>query len=520
MASLQALLVAVCAVTNTVLAFPTTRSTSPIVALGGGEFIGTTSDGVNKFLGIPFAQPPFVLVGALGPYSGTHNATAFGLSCPQQATTQTIPNRLPQEAADFVASVFPIISLDSEDCLTLNVITPACAKHGSKLPVVVWIYGGETYTTPLTLLSLTASQAVSRLGSSSLYDGSVIVKRSIALKEPVVYVSLNYRWVLLESFFVTLPDPRPPRSLAAFGFLASQEFKDAGVGNLGLHDQRMALRWIQKYIYVFGGDSSKVTIWGQSAGSVSVSLQMLTNGGNTEGLFRAAFMQSGTPPPIGDITHGQRYYDDLVVRTGCSGSSDTLACLRAAPYDELKAAMDSSQLIATYNSLALVWQQGSVASIPFVTGDCDDEGTLFALFQLNVTAPAEPTRTYAAFYQDSSCQMQRMLSWTSCLRCTPQDDSQGSPYDTGTQNAFAPQFKRIASILGDSVFQAPRRFFLNNVSDKQKTWSFLSKRLKSMPVLGSAHGTDIRNIYGTGELTDYLIHFATHLDPNSGSSPQ
>ncbi|KAH9039114.1 carotenoid ester lipase precursor [Lactarius pseudohatsudake] len=463
MASLQALLVAICAVTtiSTVLAIPTTRSASPIVALGGGEFIGTTSDGVNKFLGIPLRNHRSVgdlrlrLPQALGPYSGTHNATAFGLSCPQQATP------------------FPIITLESEDCLTLNVVTPARAKHGSKLPVVV------------------AKEMRS-------YDGSVIVKCLIVFKEPVVYVT--------------------------FGFLASQEVKDAGVGNLGLHDQRMALRWIQKYIYAFGGDPSKVTIWGQSAGSVSVSLQMLTNGGNTEGLFRAAFMQSGTPPPIGDITHGQRYYDDLVVRTG--------SCRRAAPYDELKAAMDSSQLIATYNSLALVWQvraggvfladgpqklvqQGSVATIPFVIGDCDDEGTLFALSLLNVTTDADLRNLLSGFFLPNATDAEL----DELLTLYPQNDTQGSPYDTGTQNTFTPQFKRIASMLGDSVFQAPRRFFLNNVSDKQNTWSFLSKRLKWMPVLGSAHGSDVQNIYGAGELTDYLIHFATHLDPNGGSLP-
>ncbi|KAH9176107.1 Alpha/Beta hydrolase protein [Lactarius sanguifluus] len=470
MASLQALLVAICAVTTTVLAIPTTCSTSSVVVLG-------------LVRQVMLATCALRLPQALGPYSGTHDATAFGLSCPQQATTQTIPNRLPQEAADFVASVFPIITLDSEDCLTLNVVTPACAKHGSKLPVVV------------------AKEMCS-------YDGSVIVKRSIALKEPVVHVSLNYRWAI--------------NALLAFGFLASQEVKDAGVGNLGLHDQRMALRWIQKYIYAFSGDSSKVTIWGRSAGSVSVSLQMLTNGGNTEGLFRATFMQSGTPPPIGDITHGKRYYDDLVVRTGCSDSSDTLlvACLRAAPYDELKAAMDSSHQRIIIQSLALVWQvradgvflvdgpqklvqQGNVAGIPFVTGDCDDEGTLFALSQLNVTTDTDLRNLLLGFFLPNATDAEL----DELLTLYPQDDTQGSPYNTGTQNAFTPQFKRIASILGDSVFQAPRRFFLNNVSDKQNTWSF---RLKSMPVLGSAHGSD----------EDYLIHFATHLDPNGGSSPQ
>ena len=67
---------------------------------------------------------------------------------------------------------------------------------------------------------------------------------------------------------------------------------------------------------------------------------MLTNGGNTEGLFRAGFMQSGSPLPVGDITHGQQYYDALVDATGCSGSSDTLQCLRGVPYDTLKKAVN------------------------------------------------------------------------------------------------------------------------------------------------------------------------------------
>jgi carboxylesterase type B len=256
--------------------------------------------------------------------------------------------------------------VDGEDCLNLNVITPANVRPGSKLPVVVWIYGGAFEE-----------------GSTILYDGTVIVNRSITLQQPVIYVSMNYR-------------------LSALGFLASQEVKDARVGNLGLWDQRLALHWVQTYIHAFGGDPSKVTIWGESAGAISVSLQMVTNGGDTEGLFRAAFMESGSPQPASDITAGQPYYDFLVESTGCSGSPDTLSCLRAAPYDDLKAAMDATPLYTSYQSVALAWQprvdgvflvddpqkllqRGEVARIPFVSGDCDDEGTLFSLSQTNIT---------------------------------------------------------------------------------------------------------------------------------------
>ena len=127
------------------------------------------------------------------------------------------------------------------------------------------------------------------------------------------------------------------------------------------------------------------------------------------------------------------------------------------------------------------------------------------------------------------------------LTLYPQDVTQGSPYDTGTKNAFTPEFKRIASILGDLAFQAPRRFFLNHVSGKQNTWSFctlhvltpagpclphshvdshtVSKRQKSVPILGSFHSSDLLNIYGGGDLTDFLIQFVTHLNPNGVFGP-
>ena len=75
---------------------------------------------------------------------------------------------------------------------------------------------------------------------------------------------------------------------------------------------------------------------------------MVTNGGDTEGLFRGAFMQSGSPLPVGDITNGQQYYDALVAQTNCSGATDTLQCLREAPYDKLKAAVDDSPSVFSY----------------------------------------------------------------------------------------------------------------------------------------------------------------------------
>ena len=88
--------------------------------------------------------------------------------------------------------------------------------------------------------------------------------------------------------------------------------------------------------------------WGESAGAISVGLHMITNGGDTEGLFRGAFMQSGAPIPVGDISHGQAEYDALVNKTSCGGEQDTLACLKDVAFDVLMDAVDSSPSIVSY----------------------------------------------------------------------------------------------------------------------------------------------------------------------------
>ncbi|KAI0077854.1 carotenoid ester lipase precursor [Panus rudis PR-1116 ss-1] len=489
------------------IAMPTRRA-PPTVILDQGTFEGITAPGLDKFLGIPFSIPPtgvlrFRLPIANDPYTAkTYSAAEFGPACPQQAQD---PLRClfgsTVEAADVNTSSFNNITSASpsedEDCLTLNVIRPTGTRSGAKLPVVVWFFGGGFEN-----------------GDASTDDGGVIVGRSIELNQSVIYVSMNYR-------------------VSAFGFLAGKEVKAAGIGNLGLHDQRLALRWVRKYISAFGGDPSKVTIWGGSAGAISVSLQMLTNDGNTEGLFRGAFMNSGSPIPVGDITNGQPYYDALVSATSCGNSSDTLECLREVPFSELKAAVDNSPGIFSPQSLALAWlpradgvflkddpqklvMNGSVANVPFVTGDVDDEGTIFAICPSIAINDEDKLRDYiAAFFvpNATAAELDRLLS------LYPDDITQGSPFDTGTNNAIFPEYKRIAALLGDLVFQAPRRLFLDYTASKQNTWSFLSMRDKGTHFIGSSHGSDLsKYAFRPGDLTDLVIHFVNHLDPNGPPS--
>ncbi|GJJ10014.1 hypothetical protein Clacol_004240 [Clathrus columnatus] len=321
---------------------------------------------------MPFAQATrFGLPQTPSTLAGVQSATAYGAACPQLAfqlddipLDMTPTRRRKRQSLE-----------ESEDCLFINVIRPEGTAANANLPVLFWIFGGGFEE-----------------GDTSEYDGTYLVTRSVQLNEPMIYVSANYR-------------------LNAFGFLASSEVQAAGVGNLGLRDQRFALEWVQSNIALFGGDASKVTMfvylvnvsWGQSAGSVSVGLQLVINGGNPAGLFQAAFMESGTPVPLTPLSSGQQWYNQLVSATGCSSASNTLACLTTVPYDTFYNAVQNTPSVQSYLSLnnddlirsnlrQLVWRpgidgslitedpmvsvaNGNYAKVPFIAGDVDDEGT-------------------------------------------------------------------------------------------------------------------------------------------------
>jgi para-nitrobenzyl esterase len=266
------------------------------VAVTGGRVSGVVTNGVAAFHGIPFAAPP---VGELrwkppqpvARWTGVKAATTFAASCVQDVS---------------FLRLFGAPEAIGEDCLYLNVWTPA-KMASERLPVMVWIYGGA-FSGGMT--------------SIPAYDGAMLAEKG------VVVVSIAYR-------------------LGPFGFLAHPELSKEsgkGSGNYGLQDQIAGLRWVKDNIAAFGGNPNAVTIFGESAGGMSVS--MLAASPVAKGLFHRAISQSGghfgparagviagaTSPPLSAAEAiGQAFFKRL-------GAAD-LRSARQVPAEKIQAAL-------------------------------------------------------------------------------------------------------------------------------------------------------------------------------------
>ncbi len=245
----------------TVLEMAAQPSGGPVVKTQSGRVRGVERDGMMIFKGIPYAQPPVGNLRWQPPqpakrWKGVHDADAYGHDCMQRP--------FPNDAA-------PLATTPSEDCLYLNVWAPSHAS--APLPVMVWIYGGGF---------------VNGGSSPAVYSGANFAR------DGVVFVSFNYR-------------------LGRFGFFAFPALVKQGglVGNYAFMDQIAALKWVKKNIRAFGGDPNQVTIFGESAGGMSVNLLLTTP--LAHGLFQRAMIESGGgrdnllgPPPLDHPgPHGQ-----------------------------------------------------------------------------------------------------------------------------------------------------------------------------------------------------------------------
>ncbi|HEY1836934.1 MAG TPA: carboxylesterase/lipase family protein [Rhizomicrobium sp.] len=209
-----------------------------------GRLAGQRKLGLFQFKGIPYAQPPvgpmrWRMPQAIAPWTDVREATRFAPIAPQAPT-------------QIESLLGGSIGEQSEDCLYLNVWTPGC--DGARRPVMVWIHGGAF---------------VIGAGSQGIYNGKHLAARD------VVVVTINYR-------------------LGAFGFLALAQATSGrapGSGTEGLADQILALHWVKQNIAAFGGDADNITVFGESAGAMSVSALLASP--PARGLFHKAIAQSG-----------------------------------------------------------------------------------------------------------------------------------------------------------------------------------------------------------------------------------
>ncbi|XP_036604067.1 pyrethroid hydrolase Ces2e-like isoform X2 [Trichosurus vulpecula] len=256
---------------------------------------------VSAFLGIPFAKPP---VGALrfsppqppDSWSNVRDATAHPPMCLQDvaALEQMI------RAAKANLSITGI----SEDCLYLNIYVPVHTKEGARLPVMVWIHGGALV-----------------FGGASMIDVSLL-----SASQNVVVVAIQYRLGVL-GFFSTGDEHAP--------------------GNWGYLDQVAALRWIQKNIAHFGGDPGRVTIFGESAGGMSVSSHVLSP--MSKGLFHRAIMQSGVATLPGFFSSSSEMATNVIANvSACErhNSVSMVQCLRSKSEDEMLAITKHLKIIS------------------------------------------------------------------------------------------------------------------------------------------------------------------------------
>jgi para-nitrobenzyl esterase len=452
------------------------------VRTDAGLVQGAVEDGLTVYKGIPFAAPP---LGDLrwrapqphAPWKEVLKADKFAAGCMQ------------------VPIVMPAFGLDqvtvNEDCLYLNVWTPA-KSASEKLPVMVWIYGGG-FT----------------IGATSLhqYDGANLAKKGVIL------VSVAYR-------------------LGQFGFLASPELsKEQGghSGNYGLLDQIAGLKWVKKNIAAFGGDPRRVTIFGESAGGISVS--MLSASPLAKGLFSGAISESGGN--FGPERRGNEGGTNMVsLATAEKSGSDYLAKLGAATIADARKKSADEVIKASNPGLGGSWpifdgyallgdqyklyQEGKYNDTPILVGSNADEG---ALFVAQTTAAAYQAQIKAQYGEYA--------------------DKIFAAYP-GDTDAHA--LRSARDMFRDATFAEPTWTWarLQSKTGKGKIFVYYFSHRPAYPDQpsfkdwGAAHGAEISYVFGnfspqmpasdadkkvSDELSTYWTNFAKTGDPNGSGVP-
>ncbi len=328
----------------------------PLVETAAGTVEGTSHPGYERFLGIPYARPPigrlrFREPEASEPHRGVLSANAFGPHAPQ----------LPSVLEEFLGGGAPMV-IDEAECLRLNVWTPRA--DGAKRPVMVWIHGGA-FT----------------MGTSATpwYDGE-----RFAVDHDVVLVSFNYRLGVL-----------------GFTYLAEVGGADfAGSGSVGIQDAAAALGWVAENVASFGGDPGNVTVFGESAGAMSVGTLLALPA--AKGLFHRAILQSGAASTVLDAEKASRFTAELLSILGLGGAG--VAELQGLPVQDLLGAhqklaaahtreglvsrpvVDGTVLVRRPNDAV---EDGAAMDVPILIGTNLDEWRLFGLLDPVFSATRE-----------------------------------------------------------------------------------------------------------------------------------
>jgi carboxylesterase type B len=310
--------------------------------------------------------------------------------------------------------------------------------------------------------------------------------------------------------------------LGAFGFLAGPTVQAKGALNAGLLDQHFALKWVQKYISIFGGDPSKVTIWGESAGAGSVLQHVVAHQGRTDPpLFRAAITSSTFLPPQYDAADPipTLLYDQIVEFAGCDHAPDTFACLVSVDSDTLGYASDAVGLSAFYQTFVFVpVVDGTfIVERPTVTMD---RGIVNGDVLLSVTNTFEGS----VFTLPSETNVTDFIRQLFPFLCAEQIVEAASYYTA--LNATVPgAFNQSVAVMGESIFICPTYFLLDAFKDKSWKGEFA--------IPPGTHGEDILYYFGPfdGYVRPYdnpdfvqsfnqtFMNFILSLDPNTKFDP-
>ncbi|XP_068067299.1 bile salt-activated lipase-like [Anomalospiza imberbis] len=468
---------------------------------GESKKLGLFGSYIDIFRGIPFAAPPKRLEDPQPHpgWDGTLKAKEFKKRCMQMKLTQTDVR-------------------GSEDCLYLNIWVPQERKEiSTNLPVMVYIYGGA--------FLVGGSQGANFL-DNYLYDGE-----EIAVRGNVIVVTINYR-------------------LGPLGFLSTGD--ENLPGNYGLKDQHMAIAWVKRNIKAFGGDPDNITIFGESAGAASVSLQTLSP--KNKGLFKRAISQSGVGVCSWAIQRDPLVWaKKLGEKVGCSTDNTTVLanCLRIS---DPKALTLAYHLQLTHLPMPLVHTLAlspvvdgdflpdmpeklfaNAADIDYVAGVNDMDGHIFA--GIDLPAINRPLVKVTA---------DQVYDLVKGLTVDRGEAGANATYNIYTQSwGDKPEQevvkKTVVELITDYIFLIPTQLALDlhlQNAKSGKTYSYVFSEPSRMPIypswVGADHADDLQYVFGkpfatplgywpkhrtvSKDMIAYWTNFARTGDPNKGHS--